>query len=115
MDQKQKEYQVIITQTAQAKYYTILDYVYDNYSKKRADEISFELLEVPDQLTTFPDKGAIEQNLNHRSEEYKFILYKRTDNATIKVIYYIDYSTQKVYVTDFFPTEMDHLKINKRS
>ena len=115
MDQKQKTYQIVITRSAEEKYYETLKYVYEHYSEKRADEIAEELLESPEDLKTFPERGKIEENLEHRSQGFRYILYKRSNHATVKIIYYIDEHTQTVYVTDFFPTEMNHKKIKARS
>ncbi|MEX1002128.1 MAG: type II toxin-antitoxin system RelE/ParE family toxin [Crocinitomicaceae bacterium] len=115
MDQKQKTYLIIITGLGEEKYYKTLEYIYEHYSEQRADEIAEELLETPEKLTTFPQRGKTEENLEHRPEGFRYILYKRSNHATVKVIYYIDEPTLTVYVTDFFPTEMNHHKIKRRS
>ncbi|MFW5761868.1 MAG: hypothetical protein ACOCXH_12905 [Cyclobacteriaceae bacterium] len=72
--------------------------------------------EAPRKLTTYPSRGAIEHRLvKYRDRIYRYILFKRTKRADIKIIYYINEQAKEVYVTDFFPTEKDDSKISKRS
>ena len=115
MDKKQEVYRIIITKPAKERYYQVLDYIYEYYTENRANEIALELLDYPDQLSTFPKKGSLEENLSHRSEGFRYILYKRAAGAQIKIIYFTDDEEKIVYITDFFPTEMNHRKIKYRS
>ncbi|SMD42876.1 hypothetical protein SAMN00777080_1443 [Aquiflexum balticum DSM 16537] len=37
------------------------------------------------------------------------------DEKDIKIIYFVDIASKKVFVTDFFPCEMDYQKIPNRN
>lgn len=113
MDSKQKDYEIVITESASNAYFQLLDYLYEHYTEERADEIALELIETPQLLKKFPRRGKIEPLLI-RKQEYRFILYKRTRQATVKIIYYVNDMYKRIYITDFFPTEM-HPKRIKRS
>lgn len=113
MDEEQT-YQIVITSTAERAYFEVLEYVFEHYSKSRAYIIALELLEYPQTLKKFPNIGAIEPNLLRRHEKYRFILFERKSKVTIKIIYYVDEEMHKVYLTDFFPCEMNEQKIKLR-
>ncbi|MFT7614205.1 MAG: hypothetical protein ACI9J3_003187 [Parvicellaceae bacterium] len=114
MAEQQEGYRVIITKPAQLSYYDILEYLYFYYSENGADEIARELYEYPVQLENYPNRGTQVDRLSSRPERFLFILYKRTEYADIKIIYFVDEASKEVYVTDFFPTEMHPDKIIKR-
>ena len=111
MDAEQEGYRIILTKPAQRSYYDILAYLYSYYSETRANEIAQELYEYPIQLENYPNQGSLVEGLKSRTERFLFILYKRTGYADIKIIYYVNESSKKVYITDFFPTEMNPDKI----
>ena len=115
MDDSKKEYKVIITKPAKNRYFEVLDYVYTHHIVSRAEEISKELIDFTEKLTFLPNRGKVETKLNHRNEMFRFILYKRTEYATIKIIYYVDEEINTVFITDYFPTEMIDTKIKNRS
>jgi len=106
---------VIITDPAEISFYEILDYLYDNYPLERAEQIADELRDTAKKLCQYPERGAPESKLAHRSKVYRYILYKRTSRTDIKVVYYIDPALSTVYVTDFFPTEKDNQKLTIRN
>ncbi|MFB6307460.1 MAG: hypothetical protein ABEH43_10840 [Flavobacteriales bacterium] len=89
--------------------------MYEYYTQYRAEQISDELMNTPAKLENFPFRGAIEENLSHRREKFRYILYEPANNTTIKIIYFVEEQGKTVYVTDFFPTEMNQLKIKHRS
>ncbi len=111
MDPSQKDYEIVITEFARHAYFQILDYLYEHYTEERAEEVALELIETPQILKKFPLRGKIEPLLINRRLEYRFILYKRSRHATVKIIYYITSSPNRVYITDFFPTEMYPKKV----
>jgi hypothetical protein len=59
--------------------------------------------------------GTKEEILKNLGKSHKFILYYYTPRKAIKIIYFIDEQTKIVYVTDFFPCQMDDKKIGTRS
>ena len=87
----------------------------EEYRKQLMQEIAIELLDYPNTVKTLANRGKLELALSSRKEDYRYILYKRTQQATVKVVYYVDEIAHRVYVTDFFPTEMSQSKIKTRS
>ncbi len=113
MDQKQKKYKVIITESAERAYFEVLDYVLEYYTEERALEIAEDLLQEPLSLKTLPNRGKLERNLLDREHQFRFILYKRTNSATVKIIYFINEVELEVNIIDYFPTEMNPSRIKK--
>jgi plasmid stabilization system protein ParE len=113
MDGQGKKYEVVITESAERAYFDILDYLFKRYSENRANSIALGLLNAPLRLIEFPEQGALEQALVGQKRTYRFILFERHKDATIKVIYFIDDTILKVYVTDFFPTEMNPSRVTR--
>lgn len=111
MDQEEIRYEIIITDQARESYYQLLDVIFDRYSQSRFDEISEDLYSYPDQLRTMPERGSLEPFIELPSKEYRYILYRRSNTATVKIVYYIDHQNKEVYITDYFPTEMNPDKV----
>ncbi len=112
MDEEQ-DYLIVITSSAERAYFEVLGYVYEHHSETRAGKIALELLEFPKILQKFPNLGTKELHLQNRIENYKYIVYKRTPRATVKIIYFINEETKTIYLTDFFPCEMFEQKIKR--
>lgn len=111
---EEQGYQIVITSSAERAYFEILDYIFEYQSINRANEIAVELLDYPKILKKFPNLGKMEFNLEHRAENYRFIIYERTDEAAVKIIYYVDEYSKTIYLTDFFPCEMSDQNIERR-
>lgn len=114
MDQEQS-FQIVITATGERSYFEILNYVLEYYSLDRANTIALELLEHPEILKQQPYLGKTERLLVNRRENVRFLVYKRTKQITVKIIYYVDTFSHTIYITDFFPSEMSPEKVTKRS
>jgi hypothetical protein len=108
-------YQIEFTPTAQVHFYEVLDFFYNNYPLDRAEELANELMQMAMSLSHFPNRGTIEHWLENRTKDYRFLLFKRTTRAEVKIIYFVDDQLAKVYVTDFFGTEMDVDMLPKRN
>ncbi len=113
--QEEDKYKVIITDPAGIGFYELLDYLYDNYPIDRAEELANALRDMTESLHKQPKRGALEPRLIDRGKEYRFILFKRVPRAEIKIMYYMDDDKKVVYVTDFFPTELNDQKISDRN
>lgn len=74
-DEKENEFEVIITKPAEINFYSILEYFYEHYSFERAEEISDELRDKVKELHLFPEKGSVEPNLKGIKNEYRFIFF----------------------------------------
>ncbi len=114
-EEKEVEYTVIVTNSADRYFYQLMDYFHLVYPPERADEVGDEVRETAQSLSTLAHRGASEPQLTHLKEGFKFILYQRVTNADVKVIYFIDDARNIVYVTDFFPTEKDPVEIVSRN
>jgi plasmid stabilization system protein ParE len=108
-------YEVVITSAAEIHFYELAEYLYEHMSLDRAEEVTKELNEMVLSLDRLYHRGSLEQKLVRRNKEYRYLLFKRTAKATVKIIYYVDEKDKMVYVTDFFPTEKDPKKIAKRN
>ncbi|MEQ8416837.1 MAG: hypothetical protein RIB71_20310 [Imperialibacter sp.] len=109
--EEEERYEVIITSPVELAFYEVLEYLFDNYTFDRAEQVAHSLRNLAKSLSLLPKRGTIESRLSHRANQYRFILFRRSPRADIKVIYYIEERERKVYVTDFFPTENDDSQI----
>lgn len=112
----QQSYQVVVTQPAQQRYQEeVLNYLIKYFSTERAILVDQSILDSLKSLSSFPERGKIEESLNDYKEEFRYILFKETRNVELKIIYYLDSSINTVYVTDIFPVLMHPEKIKKRN
>ncbi|MBE7441379.1 MAG: hypothetical protein KF732_01005 [Flavobacteriales bacterium] len=113
---KQQSFEIEITYPAEKRYQEeILAYLVDNFSIKRALEIDANIIELISTLSLMPEKGTLEPNLKVYPQQFRFILYKETRNFEIKIIYFVNKSIGKIYITDFFPVLMQPNKLKIRS
>jgi len=112
---KARKFQVEFTASAKFHFFENLEYFYENYTQDRAEQLANELEEMAQSLKLLPHRGTYEKWLFDAKYVYRFILFRRTKRADIKIIYYIDDETDKVFVTDFFPTESDGEKMPDRN
>lgn len=107
--------EVVITASAEIHFYEVVEYLYENMPLARAEEVARELNEMALSLDRLYHRGSPEEKLLRRKNAYRYLLFKRTKKATVKIIYYVDEKDSVVYVTDFFPSEIDPKKIARRS
>ncbi|RJE70584.1 hypothetical protein [Reichenbachiella sp. MSK19-1] len=104
----QGKYEVVIAKTARDRYqYSVLPYLFENFSVARATEIDERILNTAATLSSKPFRGRIEEHLSNLPHNFRFILYKETKQFELKIVYYIEEKNDRVYVTDFFPTRMN--------
>ncbi len=84
-------------------------------SLDRAEEVTKGLNEMALSLDLLYHRGSLEKKLGRGKKSYRYLLYKRTSRASVKIFYYVDEKSKTVYVTDFFPTEKDPKKIGSRN
>jgi hypothetical protein len=108
-----QEFEVIITSFAEKAYFQVLEYVFEYHTPKKAEKIAIELLKFPLILKQFPKMGTTELILKERSENFRFLLFERTERLTIKILYFVDYEQNVMFITDFFPSEMLNKKNKK--
>ena len=109
------DYEVVITASGKLFYLELLDYFYSYSSLASASRKADELYEKALSLSYLADRGQREELLTSLAKEYKYILYYPSSGSTIKIIYYLDRASSRVYVTDFFPTRMDSRKLTERN
>ena len=113
--EEESVYKVEITPEAEKYYFDVLEYFYKHHSADSADKKSEALLIKAISLKNHPQRGRIEECLTFLGKEYRFLLYKYTQNRSIKIIYFVEEETKTIYISDFFPTKMNNLKIEKRN
>lgn len=113
--EEESDYQVEITPEAEQFYLDVLTYFYKHHSVASADKKSEELLEKAISLEQLPYRGRIEERLVFLGKEHRFLLYNYTQTHSIKIVYFIEEQIRTVYVTDFFPTEMNDSKLERRN
>lgn len=113
---EQQSFEIEITYPAEKRYQEeILAYLVKHFSLERASEIDDGITASVASLSTMPERGSLEPILKTYPQRFRFILYKETRNFEIKIIYYVNPSIGKVYVTDFFPVLMYPEKLKKRN
>jgi len=105
MDKGEKAYGIVITATAKMAYFELLHYLYAHYSIDRANELAEAILDEPLVLIQQPELGSQEPRLKHRTPTYRYLIFRRSEKATVKIIYFVDAEKKTIYITDFFPTE----------
>lgn len=110
-----EQYEVVITASAEAHFYELVEYLYENMPVDRAEEVAREVNEKALSLDTLYHRGSKEANLAIRKKIYRYILYKRTSRATVKIIYFVNEKHKTVYITDFFPSEKAPDRIGSRN
>ncbi len=108
-------YIVEITPEAEIYYLQLSEYLYQTHSEQNAARKADEILDRAMSLNKNPYRGRVEDKLTFLDIEHRFLLYQYTSRNSIKIIYFIDESSRKVYVTDFFGTEMNDGKIADRN
>lgn len=114
MDEGKAAFSLIITDNAKEAFYELLGYFKQHYSIDRVFELTEDLLDTPLVLIENPYLGSLELGLEEREPDYRFLLFKRSNRATVKIVYYVDDSQETIYITDFFPTEMRPENVGKK-
>lgn len=81
-------HEVVITASAEVHFYELVEYLYENMSLDRAEEVARELNEMALSLDRLYHRGSPEEKLFRRKKSYRYILYKRTSRASVKIIYF---------------------------
>ncbi|WP_299628207.1 hypothetical protein [uncultured Tenacibaculum sp.] len=113
--EESKSYVVEITSKAEQYYWNLLTHLYETHSVESANKKSDEIIALAMSLEINPERGSLEEDLASFNKEFRSLIYPITKRNTIKIIYFIEVSTNTVYVTDFFATSMNPLRRKKRS
>ncbi len=113
--EKGSGYIVEITPEAEIYFLQLLKYLYQTHSENSAERKADEILNIAMSLDKNPYRGRLEDKLIFLHNSHRFLLYQYTSRKSIKIVYFIHESSNKVYVTDFFGTKMSDEKIADRS
>lgn len=113
--EEETSYLVEITTKAEQYYWKLLAHIYKTHSVESANKKSDEIIELAMSLSVNPHRGSLEEDLVSFNKGFRSIIYLITKRNTVKIIYFIDERSNKVYVTDFFATLMNPDKRRKRS
>lgn len=111
----EKSYLVEITPEAESYYLDLLVHLYETHSQRSANRKSEEILLMAMSLSQQPYRGKEEKALSKTGFTHRFLVYPITKRNTVKIIYTISEDQSKVFVTDFFPCQMNQDKIKDRN
>lgn len=95
---------LVFTRRALNRLAAIFEYYLPLAGPGIANEISEQILDAIDSLTTFPEKGQLEPYLAHRKKAHR-----RLVTGNYKIIYRIERST--IFITDIFDTRQNSRKM----
>lgn len=113
--EEEKRYLVEITPEAEAYYLNLSQHLLQNHSLASASRKIDEILVMALSLEYLPSRGREVDELTFLGTGHKYLLYQITKRKAVRIIYFIDEEQAIVYVTDFFPTEMDPESISGRN
>ena len=108
-------YVVEITPEAEQYYQDLLEHLYTTHSEESAFVKSEEILLMAISLEKMPNRGSDEPLLSYLEKGHKYLVYPVTSRKTVKIIYFVEEQTKKVFVTDFFPTEKNPAQLAERN
>lgn len=111
--ENRKEYQVILTLQGKANFKLIWESLYETHSISSAEKKIDELYTLTLSLSRMPKRGNVEKLLNYIDKEYRYLIYSITKRKLVKILYRIE--GDKVFIIDFFPCQMDALKLIRRN
>ena len=102
------KYEIIFTRSAILRYQNeVYPYLISNFSRNRVFEIDFEFFEKIKTLEYQPHRIQREKTFVNDPKKVRFLLYRASRNFELKILFFVDEPSQKVTVTDFFPTKMN--------
>ena len=111
--EKSTRYIVKITPEAERFYIELLSYLFQTHSSESANRKSKEILNLALSLSLNPNRGRMEESLAYLNKAHQFLVFQVTSRKTVKLIYFVDEDNNTVYVTDFFPTELNPIKLKR--
>lgn len=107
-----ERYEIVLTRSSILRFQDeIYPYLNSNFSPRRVFEIDTEIFEKVDSLHHQPHRCSREQMLIDDTKAVRFLLYRASSQFELKIMFFIDEVSNRVFVTDFFPTKMNPAKI----
>ncbi len=104
-------YLVEITPEAEQYFEDLLSFLYQTHSLLSADKKSLEILTMAQSLSQNPTRGRVEDALTYLKKGHRYLIYSLSNRKTIKILYFVNEVNNTVFITDFFPNEMNPVKI----
>ncbi len=104
-------YLVEITPEAEQHFEDLLSFLYQTHSLLSADKKALEILTKAQTLSQNPNRGRVEDTLTYLKKGHRYLIYSLSNRKTIKILYFVNEVSKTVFITDFFPNEMDPVKI----
>ena len=103
------KYEVIWSDFAEQQ----LDLIYEYYKSEAGDQVAFKwiksIINHTDILKLNPEVGAVEALLKHKPAQYRSLIFKK-----YKIIYSIDFKTNKIKIADVFDVRQYPLKVVRK-
>ncbi len=96
------------TDFAKSELKNIYDYHREKVSVKIAEQITKQIVVTADELKSFPEMGAVEEILQSRPENFRYII-----STNYKVIYWINKPKKRIEIIDVFDTRQSPIKITR--
>jgi toxin ParE1/3/4 len=101
-------FNVIWSEFAETQLDGIFEYYKHEANTRVAKKLLKELINEADKLSKTPNIGQIEELLNKRVIQYRYLVYKN-----YKLIYSIDTKSANIKITDIFDTRQNPTKIER--
>ncbi len=86
----------------------IFEYHKQKVSKRIATQIAKQIAERATQLENFPEMGAIEEQLQNRPQNFRYVI-----STNYKIIYWVNKRKNRIEVIDVFDTRQNPIKITR--
>ena len=102
------ELEVYWLELAENKLEDIYSYYSIKANKKIAQKLVNGIVERTIEIEKYPKKGAIEDSLKYREQEFRYLIFKN-----YKIIYWINYEFGRIEIANVFDSRQDPKKINE--
>ncbi len=99
---------VVWSQFAQDALDAIYVYYFDQAGERLARNLIEAIIKHPEYLASNPKAGQLEEFLQNRQVEYRYIVFKN-----YKIIYSVDPDLQMIKIADIFDTRQNPAKISR--
>lgn len=99
---------ILWSNLAELKLKTIFDYYKYKAGEKTAIKISLQIVNSVTHLTSQPESGAIEELLNNREHNFRYII-----SGNYKTIYYINQYKNYIVIANVFDSRQNPRKIEE--
>ena len=97
------------TDFAKSELKNIFDYHNEKVSLKIAKQIAKQIIEKADSLSNFSEIGAIEELLNDRPQNFRYVI-----STNYKIIYWVNRERHRIEIVDVFDTRQNPEKIIRK-